>query len=162
MFSEKYDNEIRYAAHKYWPGVDWLWWKAQLMQESRLDPNAISEAGAKGIAQFMPGTWADVCRQLKWDPVSPFNADKAIIAGAYYMGKLAAQWTSKRPEIDKWDLARASYNAGLGNILKAQKVAGGALLYADIIAALPEVTGENSRETIEYVERIHKYYEEMI
>jgi soluble lytic murein transglycosylase-like protein len=162
MIPDKYDQEIQAATARYWPPeIDWRWWKAQLYQESRLDSSAVSPVGARGLAQFMPGTWNDVCRQLGLTGVSPHEPGPAILAGAYYMGKLAAQWSSPRPEIDKWDLARASYNAGLGNILKAQKVAGGALLYSEIILALPEVTGENSRETITYVERIHKYYEEM-
>jgi len=160
--TDKYDEQIKAMVEKYWPSeMDWRWWKAQLYQESRMDPMAVSPVGARGLAQFMPGTWNDVCRQLGLTGVSPHDSEPAILAGAYYMSKLAAQWSSPRPETDRWDLARASYNAGLGNILKAQKVAGGAVLYADIIAALPEVTGENSRETITYVERIHRWYKEM-
>ena len=35
---------------------------AQLAQESRWNPDATSPAGAQGIAQFMPATWATTAR----------------------------------------------------------------------------------------------------
>lgn len=103
-----------------------------------------------------------MCRQLRWGHVSPHLAGHSIRAGAYYMARLARGWSSKRPVLDRWDLARASYNAGFGNLLKAQKAAGGAVLYADIIRALPQVTGHHSRETTTYVELIHKWYRRML
>ena len=126
-----------------------------------MNPDAVSPVGARGLAQFMPGTWADVSRQLKYGAVSPHIARYSIEAGAYYMARLRRGWSSPRPERDRWDLARASYNAGMGNLLKAQVKAGGAVLYADIIAALPQVTGHHSRETITYVERIHRWFKEL-
>jgi len=52
----------------------------------------------------------------------------------------------------------ASYNAGMGNLLKAQKKVGGKLLYKEIIQGLPEVTGKHSKETIDYVQKILSYY----
>ena len=161
MIPGLYDPEIKAAVAEYWTGQDWRWFKAQLYQESHMDPTAISPAGARGLAQFMPETWKDMCDRFEWGDASPYDTALSIRAGAYYMASLARSWTSRRPKIDQWDLARASYNAGFGNILKAQEAAGGALLYADIIAALPLVTGENSRETIEYVKRIHRWYTEL-
>lgn len=140
------------------PGTDWRLFKAQLYQESLLDPTAQSPAGAEGIAQFMPGTWADVSRQLGFGSVSPYVSKYAIPAGAFYMGRLRRSWSAPRPEADRHSLAMASYNAGIGNLLKAQKVAGGANGYAEIIKALPQVTGHYSKETITYVERIWGFY----
>lgn len=161
-YTTRYDIDIQSAVSKWWPGIDWHWWKAQLIQESRLDPNAVSAVGARGLAQFMPGTWADITRQLKLGNVSPHIARHSINAGAYYMSKLAKSWHSKRPLIDRWDLARASYNAGIGNILNAQRMTNGAILYEDIIKGLPAVTGNHSVETINYVKRIHVLYREMM
>jgi len=161
---DRYDSDIQAAVGRWWPRSNetrWEWWKAQLYQESRLDASAISPVGARGLAQFMPGTWDDVCRQLGYGGVSPHVAKHAINAGAYYMVRLRNAWTAPRPELDRWDLARASYNAGLGNLLQAQRAAGGAALYADIIAALPSVTGRYSAETVTYVERIHRWYREI-
>ncbi|MCJ2164656.1 MULTISPECIES: transglycosylase SLT domain-containing protein [unclassified Pseudodesulfovibrio] len=161
---DRYDSDIQEAVHRWWPRGEesrWEWWKAQLYQESQLNPEAVSPVGARGLAQFMPGTWDDVCRQLGYGRVSPHLVKQAVNAGAYYMVRLRNAWTSPRPEIDRWDLARASYNAGFGNILKAQGLAGGASRYADIIAALPSVTGRHAQETIIYNQRIHRWYGEI-
>ena len=160
-YTTRYDTDIQSAVTKWWPGIDWFWWKAQLIQESRLNPDAISPVGARGLAQFMPGTWADITRQLKLGNVSPHVARHSINAGAYYMIKLVNSWSSNRPHIDRWDLARASYNAGMGNILKAQKVGNNSMLYKDIIMSLPDVTGKHSYETINYVKQIHKIKKEI-
>lgn len=159
--STRYDRHIQKAARRWWlpiPEGDWRWLKAQLYQESLLDPMAVSPVGARGLGQFMPGTWRDVSRRLGFGSVSPHSEKHSILATAYYMRKLRNSWSSPRPEIDRMDLARASYNAGMGNILKAQKAAGGATRYSAIIAALPEVTGRHSKETITYVKRIRRWF----
>lgn len=144
------------------PGVDWRLYRAQLFQESRLQPDAISPAGAEGLAQFMPGTWLEVSRALGYDGLSPQMAAPAIEAGAYYMGRMRSIWTAPRQEADRHSLAMASYNAGAGNIIKAQRVAGGPPDYASIIAALPQVTGRHANETQTYVPRIWAYWQRMV
>lgn len=157
VFPDKYDGKIRHAVAAWWPDYPaWTAWKAQLWQESRLDPAAVSPVGAAGLAQFMPGTWAQVSRELRIGEASPHH-DIAISAGAYYMAKLRRQWSSPRPEDDRHRLAQASYNAGLGHILAAQRRCGNARHYPDIIACLPAITGHHSRETIGYVDRIARW-----
>lgn len=161
-FSARYDSEISAAVKRFWPDFPYPYaWKAQLYQESLLNPDAVSPVGARGLAQFMPGTWAEVQRDLGWVSVSPHSAKHSIIAGAYYMRKLRRLWSSPRPIIDRHWLAQASYNAGGGNILKAQKRCGGALRYHAIIACLPLVTGRHSAETITYTKRINRWEGEM-
>lgn len=143
---------------RWWP--DWpFWydWKAQLYQESLLKADAVSPAGARGLAQFMPATWDEVTRALGWGVISPHAAGPAIEAGAYYMRRLRRSWSSPRPPGDRQQLAQASYNAGLDNLLKAQTRCGGAILYSEIVACLPDITGRHSRETITYVERIERW-----
>ena len=151
---------IRAAVHHYWGGaLDWRWWKAQLYQESMLDPAAISPAGAAGLAQFMPATWVDVSRQLGWSGVSPHVAKYAIEGGAYYMAKLAQMWGANRPAAERHRLAQASYNAGTGSILAAQAKCQDALLWDEINPCLAGVTGQqNARQTIDYVDRIAAWY----
>jgi len=151
---------IRAAVHRYWGGApDWRWWKAQLYQESMLDPAAISPAGAVGLAQFMPATWADVSHQLGWSGVSPHVAKYAIDGGAYYMAKLAQVWAADRPATERHRLAQASYNAGTGSVLAAQVKCEGALLWDEINPCLVSVTGpQNARQTIDYVDRIAAWY----
>src|SRR3954452_7999733 len=70
-----------------------------IWKESRFDPNAVSPAGAEGIAQFMPGTAA--IRGLK----NSFDIEQAIAASASYLGEL-------RTSYGNLGLAAAAYNAG--------------------------------------------------
>lgn len=163
MTENQYDLRIQQAVEAYLPKRDWRIYKAQLMAESQLKPGVISSAGARGIAQFMPDTWDEVSRELELpltaEPMDPFFA---IPAGAYYMGRLVSKWTAPRPDIDRYCLALASYNAGFGNLLKAQRIAGGANDYATIIAALPEVTGVKAAQTINYVERVLHIFNKLV
>jgi membrane-bound lytic murein transglycosylase F len=125
------------------------------VQESKLDPNARSAAGAEGIAQFMPKSWADITRQLGWSGVSANQAGPAITAAAYYMMKLRAEWRRNRPILESHRLAQASYNAGLGSILAAQRLCQNAVLWETVQLCLPDVTGlQNSSQTVTYVTRI--------
>jgi len=150
----KYDQDIRAAAGRYMPGVPWQKLKAQYWQESRLRPDVTSPVGAAGIAQIMPGTWKLYAGKIGEAAASPYEARRAIRVGAYIMGRLRREWTAERPENDRHSLALASYNAGIGHLLTAQKLCGGAALYDDIIACLPQVTGRHSKETIDYVDLI--------
>lgn len=156
--TDKYDRQIARAVAMYWPAYPFpVAWKAQLYQESRLDPDAVSPVGAAGLAQFMPGTWRQVVRELRYPPgISPHH-DIAIDAGAYYMAKLHRQWSAPRSWDDRHKLAQASYNAGLGHVLAAQKRCGGPPGYPEIIRCLPDVTGRHAMETITYVERIARW-----
>jgi soluble lytic murein transglycosylase-like protein len=76
---------------------------ATLLQESAYDVEALSSAGAIGIAQFMPETAAGV----GIDPHDPFQA----IGGA---GELLGDYVAAyRPEYDDpFSTALAAYNAG--------------------------------------------------
>ncbi len=160
--TSKYDNQICSASKLYLPIPTRLFgcelWKAQLYQESLLDPNAVSPAGAEGIAQFMPATWKERVQKMRLGNVNPRMADVAIKAGAHYMRDLRSVWKSKRTEKQRMKLAQASYNAGTGNILKAQRKANGALDWETISRSLHLVTGHHSKETRTYVDRIWRYW----
>jgi soluble lytic murein transglycosylase-like protein len=158
-FPGQYDDAIKQAVRIWWPDYPhWLAWKAQLYQESRLDPAAVSPAGARGLAQFMPGTWRDMQRQLGLGTVSPHLAGPAITAGAYYMARLRRTWRRDRTPTQMQPLAQASYNAGTGHILTAQARCNGARQWPEIAPCLRLVTGErNSHETLTYVERIAQW-----
>lgn len=163
LFPDRYDGEFRQHSGRYLPGLDWQLLKAQCYQESLLRPDAVSPVGAQGLCQFMPGTWRQVSGQIDLPPnASAFMPQLSIRAAAFYMASLRGQWSSPRPEWDRHSLALGSYNAGLGNLLKAQKVCGGPVLYRDIVSCLPDVTGHHSRETLTYVDRIWRWYGQMI
>ncbi len=161
-FPDGYDTQIRDAAERYMPGIPWQVYKAQLYQESQLKPDAVSPVGARGIAQFMPGTWRDIAPAIGAGAASPHAVGPAIRAGALYMARLRGEWTAPRPAKDRHSLALASYNAGLGNILAAQRAAGGANRYQPIIDALPRITGRHAAETRTYVERTWRWFWAML
>lgn len=76
---------------------------AQIQAESGFDPGAVSPAGARGIAQFMPGTAAQYGLR---DPLDPAQA---IDAQAHLMHDLLGRFASV-------PLALAAYNAGEGAV----------------------------------------------
>ncbi|MDD5280161.1 lytic transglycosylase domain-containing protein [Acidithiobacillus sp.] len=84
--------------------------KALLMavawQESGFNPQAVSPAGAQGLMQFIPSTWA------RYGQGSPFNPRNAMLAGARYLRHLALEFHS-------WPLALAGYNAGGQAVVEA-------------------------------------------
>jgi membrane-bound lytic murein transglycosylase F len=162
LFEDKYDSQIRSAAQLYLPSWDWHWWKAQLYQESLLRPDAVSYVGASGICQAMPATFAQWNAHFDWGATaSPLNASYCIIGGAWYMANLRAVWTAKRTEDDRRRLAQASYNAGSGNIVRAQSKCGGAVTWKEISPCLVLVTGKYSKETLTYVARIEVWFMDM-
>lgn len=70
-----------------------------IWQESRFDPNAVSRAGAEGVAQFMPATASS--RGV----ADPFDPIEAIAKSAQLLRDL-------RDEFGNLGLAAAAYNAG--------------------------------------------------
>ena len=76
---------------------------AQLYAESGFNPFAVSSAGARGIAQFMPGTAAS------YGLANPFDAEASINAQAHMMRDLLGRFASV-------PLALAAYNAGPGAV----------------------------------------------
>lgn len=77
---------------------------AQLLAESNFNPFAVSPAGARGIAQFMPATAA------AYGLDDPFDPEAAIDAQARLMADLLRQFDGSA------ELALAAYNAGPGAI----------------------------------------------
>lgn len=158
----KYDREFRRATDIYLPEWDYRWLKAQGYQESLLNPNAVSYVGASGIMQVMPSTWKDISNNLGWKIANIFDPSLSIHAGAYYDRYLWGQWRSKRTAESRRNLTFASYNAGLKSLLDAQKVCNMKVEWNDISPCLVQVTGKHSKETLTYVERINKYYIQLL
>jgi transglycosylase-like protein with SLT domain len=74
-----------------------------IWQESHFKADAVSPAGAQGVAQFMPATAK--LRQLE----NPFNPLEAIAKSAQLLGEL-------RREFGNLGLAAAAYNAGSARV----------------------------------------------
>lgn len=167
----KYSNEYEDAINVLWNHNKQITEKidissfliAQAVQESRFNPTAVSPAGAVGLAQFMKPTAAQIADELKIklalfkDGFDRENPIQSIWAQVYYMNKLYKVWDLGRSDEERLKLALASYNAGIRNILKAQKKSGDRKFWNEIKLSLHLVTGKNSRETITYVDNIFKY-----
>jgi hypothetical protein len=107
-------------------GLDPHFFARLLWQESGFDANAVSHAGAQGIAQFMPGT-AEL-RGL----ADPFNPAEALRASAALLVDLKARFGNL-------GLAAAAYNAGEGRV--ARFVARQSGLPSETRAYVPAITG---------------------
>ncbi len=156
--TKAYDRPIKQACEEFTPSLPPMLCKGQWYQESRLDPQACSHAGACGLPQLMPGTARDMARVLGYGTLDRHSIEPALRAGSAYMKRMLAIWSSPRPWWDKVALALASYNAGPGNIISAQRLAGGAVLYAPIMAELHRVTGRHAAETRGYAPAIRRWW----
>ncbi|MEM9223161.1 MAG: lytic transglycosylase domain-containing protein [Pseudomonadota bacterium] len=97
-----------------------------IWKESRFKANAVSPAGAQGIAQFMPGTAR--IRGLK----DPFDREEALYASASFLADLEADFGS-------WGLAAAGYNGGPNRVPRF--VRGEAGLPSETIDYVYSITG---------------------
>ena len=150
------------AVQKFMPDEDWRVIKAMCYQESLFDHMAVSSSGARGVCQLMPDTFKFISKRTGMYGVDIFVPKDNIYAGVAYLAWLRGQFTSKRTRWELIELYLASYNSGLGNVLKAQKLCGNSLVWQVIKNCMINVTGKNnSRETINYVSKIKKWYSEL-
>lgn len=124
------------AAAAEW-GVDSHLLAGLLQVESGGDPNAVSPAGAIGIAQFIPSTAA----QYGVDPTDPKSS---IYGAAHYLHDLIAKFGDV-------NLAVIAYNAGPGNVQKyglaAQQVQGADPNYLQKVIDAAKTFGYNVTQT---------------
>ncbi|NJK88155.1 MAG: transglycosylase SLT domain-containing protein [Myxococcales bacterium] len=99
-------------------GIDWRLLAAVAYAETRFDPAAISHWGAVGLMQVLPST---ARRVGIYDPATAWGS---VQAGARYLRRLieffGEDGVEKRQRVR---FALASYNAGLGHIQDARKLA---------------------------------------
>ncbi|MGO3358749.1 MAG: CHAP domain-containing protein [Bifidobacterium crudilactis] len=100
---------------------------AQIETESNWNINSSSPVGAKGIAQFMPATWAAVGKDGDGDGKADIlNPHDAIWTQGNYMCGLAGQIDSMKSNGvlsgDTLQLTLAAYNAGIGSVQKAKGI----------------------------------------
>jgi soluble lytic murein transglycosylase-like protein len=122
-----YLDQIRAAAAKYkLPEALIL---AVMAVESNFDPRALSDKGAQGLMQLMPGTARDLYVTDAWDPA------QNIEGGSRYLRVLANQYSG--------DMIRtlAAYNAGPDAVRRA----------GDTVPNIPE--------TQEYVRKVLALYQ---
>lgn len=111
-----FDEDFReQAAHIAW---GWELLTAMAYKESRFDSTVSSHKGAQGIMQIMPRTG----ERLGLSPGDPMEAH--IAAAGRYINKLDTFWMRTIPDREqRLRFVLASYNAGTGHIVDAQRLA---------------------------------------
>lgn len=113
----KHRSDLTRIAHEVW-GLDApvAAFAAQLHQESGWNPEAVSQVGARGMAQFMPATarwWCDLndLDAIACQPTNPVWAMRALVG--------YDRWLFERvhgaSEFDQFWAALRAYNGGLGH-----------------------------------------------
>jgi membrane-bound lytic murein transglycosylase F len=111
----RFDDDIKRVTEKY--GWDWRLLSALIFQESRFKTSSESWAGAYGLMQFMPGTGPSF-------GVYPSSSPSVQIDGG--MRKIVKdykEWESIPDSIQRVKFTFGTYNAGIGHILDAQRLA---------------------------------------
>ena len=114
----RYRAELMRAAHSQWGlNAPVAVLAAQVHQESSWNPQAVSRVGARGLAQFMPGTTAWWCGRTGTGaadclPHNPIWALRALVGYDKYLYDLTPAHYSMR---DRMWVALRGYNGGLGH-----------------------------------------------
>ena len=101
--ADSYATFITEAAQRF--GVPEHWIRAVMRIESAGDVRAISSAGAMGLKQVMPATWADLRVRHRLG-ANPYDPRDNILAGAAYLREMHDRYGSPG--------FLAAYNAGPG------------------------------------------------
>lgn len=110
-----YDDIIKKNADSL--GWDWLLVAALIYQESQFDPKASGGLGAGGLMQLMPPT----AKELGVNDI--YNPAQNIKGGTTYLKQLYNQFDKVTDSIQRIKFSIAAYNAGLGHIYDAQRLA---------------------------------------
>lgn len=160
--------------------IDWVLVLAVMKQESRFNHEAVSYKGAYGLMQIMPITQIELAEKIGVEEAStPRNNIKA---GIYHLKSLYATFKNI-PRENRICLTLAAYNAGLGRVQDAQKIASymgnDPHKWSSICTALPFLSKKNytlhsriwsegyppngylhsARQTVEYVDNIMNCYD---
>jgi soluble lytic murein transglycosylase len=104
----RYGYYIKSAADRY--SLDPELIRAMIKVESGFNPFAVSEKGAMGLMQLMPGTAEEM------DVREPFEASDNIMGGSRYLRKMLNLFEGDLR------LSLAAYNAGPNKVLKKRRV----------------------------------------
>jgi membrane-bound lytic murein transglycosylase F len=110
-----YDEIVHKYSDLY--GFDWRLVIAQMYQESRFNPHAVSVAGAEGLMQILPQTAEMIGVADIRDP------DANIKGGLSYMNHIRSLFDESLAVEDRTWFTLASYNAGYRRVQKARKLA---------------------------------------
>jgi membrane-bound lytic murein transglycosylase F len=157
---DRYDATFRKYSKRYFGvGYDWRVFKAQAMAESEMNPNAVSWVGARGLMQLMPSTYKGIqSRSSGWGSID--DPEWNIAAGVLHDRYLWRKWERDSIHTDRREFMFASYNAGEGTIMNAQRACVARSLdrraWTSVETVAPHVPRWRYRETLGYVRKIQK------
>lgn len=111
----EYDNLIQKYSDKI--GWDWRLLASLVYQESRFEPDASSWADAEGLMQIMPATAEDLGIEDRSDP------EQSIKGGTTYLAQLYGNFDEVPDSLERIKFTMASFNAGLGHVEDARRLA---------------------------------------
>jgi len=111
----KYDPLIQQYANEL--GWDWRLLTSLVYQESRFEPDASSWANAQGLMQIMPATAEDLGINDRSDP------EQNLRGGTKYLFQLYGNFEDIPDSIERIKFTMASFNAGLGHVEDARRLA---------------------------------------
>lgn len=176
---DRYDSLIRWYAQEF--DLDPVMIQRQIDAESSFRPQVVSPAGAVGLMQAMPGTFAWAVKEMRSQGLIPLdyevwikNPEDSVHVGCWYDTWLYGRYAEIPDEAERWRFALAAYNCGRANLNKALHLAreqsGQPASFAAWERAgrlpgpwqewqftsrfLPIVTGARATETINYVRKI--------
>jgi len=82
---KNWDSEIATASQRF--AIPSAWIRAVIEVESSSKPDAVSSAGAMGLMQLMPATWAELRERYGFGS-DPFNPRDNILAGTAYLREM--------------------------------------------------------------------------
>ncbi len=108
LFPQPYGEAVRESAAE--SGVSPALLYAVMKAESNFDPAAVSQKGAQGLMQMMPGTGAWCAEKMGQESANLEDPEENIRLGAYYLGYLLSLYGGDET------CAIAAYNAGQGRV----------------------------------------------
>lgn len=176
---DRYDSLIRWYTRNFDLNPEMI--RRQVDAESSFRPQIVSPAGAVGLMQAMPGTFAWAVKEMRAAGLIPAdyevwikNPEDSIHVGCWYDRWLFNRYAEIPDEADRWRFALAAYNCGRTNLNKAIHIAREQTGHPASFAAwekagrlpgpwqewpfasrfLSVVTGARANETIGYVSKI--------
>ena len=153
-------NDLQHLFKEYGEayGIEYLFAAAQGYQESRLDQNVRSAAGAVGVMQLLPSTASDP--KVGIDDIT--EVEPNIHAGIKYMDYLRGRYFSD-PQITPLNqalLALGAYNAGPARMISLRRKAAEQGYDPNVWFDNVELVAAQDigRETVQYVANVYRYY----
>lgn len=144
-----YDPIFKNAAEV--SGYDWRLISAIAYAESRFQPHAKSQVGAIGLMQIMPVTARHFGVDISEVADPTVNVDLAVKVLKNIEETLRF---GQATEEQKLKIILAGYNSGIGNLIKARKMAANAGVNHNSWETLKDYGAINNGETRSFVEKV--------